>query len=174
MWFPPLRRARPPGRSNAATPCSIVFHAKLDRHIDPYCQKLFAALAASREACPEIGLNPRQLFGGRQLEADLALGHLAQRGVLGGKLLERLDQRAMAAAELFHAARNHVHQDIGVLDNFERFLQVIVSHGWNDWVISTRFSAEFVILETGRPEDDVYRRPRRAARRIRSRAIQLG
>src|SRR5665213_753405 len=72
----------------------------------------------------------------RQLVADLALDDLAQRGVLGGKLLERLDERAVAALELLHASGDDVHQDIEIVDRLEGFLDVIVSHagsfyGWH-------------------------------------------
>ena len=47
------------------------------------------------ESCNPPALRPRQLV------ADLAFDDLAQRGVFGRKLLERLDQRAVAARSCF-------------------------------------------------------------------------
>src|SRR6185312_9202810 len=64
-----------------------------------------------------------------RVEADLLLDDLPQRGVLGGQLLQRLDQRTIAPAQLLHAARNHVDQDVGILDLGERQADIVVSHG---------------------------------------------
>lgn len=72
----------------------------------------------------------RLRLGGPQLEADLTLDDFAQCGILGRKFLERFDQRATAAPELFHAARDHIDQYIRVVDYLECSLEVIVSHGW--------------------------------------------
>ena len=56
------------------------------------------------------------------------LDDLAQGGILRGELFQRLDQRAVAALELLHAPGDHIHQDVGVIDRLEGFLDIVVSH----------------------------------------------
>jgi hypothetical protein len=62
-----------------------------------------------------------------EFTADLALDDLAQGDVLEGELLQRIDQRLAAAPELFHAARHHVDQNVGLGDDGAGFEKVIVS-----------------------------------------------
>lgn len=69
--------------------------------------------------------------------ADLALDDLAQRGVFGRKFLERLHERAVAALELLDAARDHVDQDVRVVDRLQGVFDVVVSHGRGDSVVKT-------------------------------------
>ena len=69
-----------------------------------------------------------EFFRRGKLEADLALGDFAQGGVFGGEFFQRFDERAVTAAELFHASRDDVHEDRGVANNFQCALEVIVSH----------------------------------------------
>lgn len=69
-----------------------------------------------------------RLFGNALFVTDLAFGDFAQRGVFSGELFQRFDERTITAAELFHPTGHNVDQNIRVTDNFERGLQVIISH----------------------------------------------
>lgn len=60
---------------------------------------------------------------------DLALRDFPERRVFGRKFFQRFHERTIAAFELFHAAGDDVHQDRRIIDNFQRALQVVVSHG---------------------------------------------
>jgi len=70
-----------------------------------------------------------ELGGGRQLVADLTFGDLAQGGVFRRKFLQLLDERTVAALELFHAQGDDVNENIGIFDHLEGVLDVVVSHG---------------------------------------------
>ena len=71
----------------------------------------------------------RPLRSVRQFVADLAFDNLPQRRILGRQLLQRLNERAVPALQLLHAARDHVDQDVWIVDRFERFFDLIVSYG---------------------------------------------
>jgi hypothetical protein len=81
----------------------------------------------NRGAALEIGKMNGSVFAG--LEADLAFDDFAEGNVFGGELFEGLDERTVAATELFHAAGNHVNQKIGIRNNFQSVANIVVSHG---------------------------------------------
>ena len=100
-------------------------------------------------------LQRRQLFVGRELVADLAFGNFTERSVFSGKFFQRLDEWAVAAAELFHAAGDDVNEDGGIADDFQGALEVIVSHG--KVLVAPRGFGEGVTLGMANEEHDVYR-----------------
>ena len=113
-------------------------------------------------------LQAGQFFRGGELVADLAFGDFAQSGVFGGKFFQRLDEGATAAAELLHAARDDVDQNVGVVDDLAGGGQVIVSHVFR-WIGSAggdsgrpvavvSFWLIRGILKPPRREHDVYLR----------------
>ena len=70
----------------------------------------------------------RELSGGREFVADLALDDFAERGVFRGKFFQRLDQGAIAALQLFHPPRDYVDEHVRVLHDFECCSYIFVSH----------------------------------------------
>ena len=60
---------------------------------------------------------------------DPSLNYFAQNDIIERKRFRGVNQRPIPAMEHFHAFPNHVHKDIGITDDIERFIEVVVSHG---------------------------------------------
>ena len=93
------------------------------------CFRAFCDLAIKVNSPGNLTAPGDDVGGARLLETDLFLGDFPESDVLGSKLLQGFHQGAVALLELLDPPGDHIDQHIRVIDDEERALQVIVSHG---------------------------------------------
>lgn len=94
---------------------------------------------------------------GREFVTYLSLGNFPQRRVFQRHLLQGNNKRSTATLQLFHTCRNHVHENVGIVDDSAGGLKVVVSHEVLDWLMNAprMFSGEFGSLKMRAGSSDV-------------------